>query len=89
MTTITAGGSITYDLTAILGADEALYDKLSARVDVKVNDTDNASPTYDYYVNSEGVVSIGVNPAGDIIIHNFKSVDIDCYVRIDVPLTTA
>ncbi len=84
---ILAGATNTYDLTALLGTNHAQYDKVSSNIIVRVLDTDTASPTYNLYINSEAVVTVGVDTAGQVVVNNHSNADITCYIRIDVPRT--
>lgn len=84
-TTISAGGVLTYDLTTLLGSAHADYDKRSASVNVKVLDTDDTSPTHNFFINSEGVVTVGVDTNGQVRLHNYADQSITVHVRIDVP----
>jgi len=86
---IAANAARTYNLTTLLGANHAQYDKLSAVIVVKVLDTDANAPTSGLYINSEAVITTGVDAEGSVVIHNHHTAAVTCYIRIDVPLVAA
>lgn len=86
--TLPAEDSQEYDLTTLLGEDHDTYDKLSAAVTVLVMDDTDGSPTQGFYINSEAVVTVARSPAGVVRLYNYQTTDVDCHVRIDVPIKT-
>lgn len=73
ITSIVSNGSKTYNvqgrLETILGVIDD-YDLETTRVDVQVLDTDPASPTYNFYINSESLVTTGINN-GSVKVINY------------------
>jgi len=86
--TLSGNGTKDYDVAALIGADSANYDLLSARVEVKVLDDETTSPTHNLYINSEGVITVGANATGTVRLHNYRTSSVTCHVRIDVPRLT-
>lgn len=81
---IPANQSISYDMTTLV-TNPAAFDVMSTLIRVMVEDVDSTSPTFGFYVNSEGTVSVGLKPTGVVILHNHSAVDITARVRIDHP----
>lgn len=82
--TIAANQVLTIDLKQII-PNHAAYDLLSANVRALVRNTDSASPTYNMYINSEEVLTVGVNSTGIVKLHNYFSTTLEFHIRIDVP----
>jgi len=83
--TIPANASKDYSMVALLGTDHASYNKASASIEVKVLDGDVGSPTQGFYINAEGVITVGVNAAGVVRVHNYRNAPITCHVKVGVP----
>ena len=83
--TIPAESSVDYDLTTLLGENHANYDKRSASVTVLVEETEVGSPLEGYFINSEGVLTVGIDINGNVRLHNYQTTSVTCHVRIDVP----
>lgn len=73
-----------YDLKTLM-PDHANYELRSARVNVLVLNTEPASPLINSYVNSEAVVSVGIDANGVVKIINTDVSDGTFIIRIDKP----
>ncbi len=74
----------TYDVKTVF-SKHSLYDLRSITVEVLVKDTDPNSPTNAAYVNSEAVVTHGVNDSGIVTICNNSNQTVDLCVKISSP----
>lgn len=73
-----------YDLKTLM-PDHAKYNLLSAKVSVLLLNTETASPTRGYYINSEATITIGVNATGIVLLENTSPNSANVIVRIDRP----
>lgn len=73
-----------YDLKTLM-TDHADYELRSARVSVMVLNTEPASPLLNSYVNSEAVISVGIDANGIVKIANTDVSDGVFIIRIDKP----
>lgn len=78
-----------YDLQTILGASFADYDLKTAEISLRVKDTNATSPTFDAYVNAEGVAVYGVLSERYVVISNQSGSSLDFYVKVLVHPVTA
>lgn len=81
-TTIVAGGNQDYTLAALAGVNAGLYDPIATRIEVLVLDTDGTSPTNGYYINSEGVATVGIKEDGNFRVHNYFNTTRSFYISI-------
>lgn len=67
---ISAGGTYTYDIKQIFPTEWGMYNFNSVNVVARILDEVSGSPTQGYFLNAEGLLSIGINAEGKIRIHN-------------------
>lgn len=79
-----AGETRTYDLTQIV-SDHANYVLLATPFRVSLYNTGPSSPTSNHYINSEAIVTAGINEDGLIVVHNMTPVPITINVYIGQP----
>lgn len=82
--TLAAGAQKDYDLATILGVDITLYDVKSTMISAKIKDMDSG-PTSNFYINSEPLVTTGVNDAGLVRIANAHNATLTVHVTIIKP----
>lgn len=73
-----------YDLKTLM-VDYSKYNLLSAKVTVLLLNSEAASPTRGYYINSEATITIGINAEGIVILQNTSPNSANVVVRIDRP----
>lgn len=83
--TLTAGQTKTYNLATLIGATAGDYALASADIQAKVLDSDSGSPTYNYFVNAETIIRVGVKTTGEVIVQNFHTATVTVRVRISYP----
>lgn len=82
MVDIAADANLDYTLAGLAGGDAALYDPIATQIEVLVLDEDALSATDGYYINSEGVATVGIKADGNFRIHNHFSTIRSFYVSI-------
>lgn len=85
---IPVGGLKTYDLLpqmVTLGGAEQ-FDFLAADVRVKIKNTDPTSDSFEMFVNSEAVITVGLNETTHTVnLFNYHTEPVDCFVWINIP----
>lgn len=81
---IAGSGTKRYDLKTLM-TDYSKYNLLSVRVSVLLLNSEAASPTRGYYINSEATITIGVNAEGIVMLQNTSPNSANVVVRIDRP----
>lgn len=87
--TLTAGANKDYNLATLLGASAGTYDLRSSLITARMLDTDSASPTFNFYINAEPLITTGVNAAGLVRISSSHNASLTVYVTISKPSKTA
>lgn len=87
--TLAAGANKDYNLATLLGANAGTYDMRSVLINARILDTDAGSPTQNFYINSEPLITTGVNAAGLVRINNAHTASLTVFVTISKPSKTA
>lgn len=83
--TIPVGGTQEFNVKTLMGADWASYDMTRVLIDVRVLDTDAASPTNGYFVGADAVCATGFKPTGEIRIANLYENPVNVWITVDIP----
>jgi hypothetical protein len=87
--TLAAGANKDYNLATLIGATSGTYDMRSVLISAKILDTDSGSPTYNFYINSEPLITTAVNAAGLVRLNNSHNTSLTVFVTISKPSKTA
>lgn len=87
--TLAAGTNKDYNLATLLGASSGTYDLRSVSITARILDTDSGSPTYNFYINAEPLITTAVNTAGLVRISNSHNASLTVFVTISKPSKSA
>lgn len=82
--TLAANSTAVYDLAALI-PNLAEYNALSTKVTVLVYYDDPDAAGYQYYINSDAVITYGIKPNGSVIVYNSDTVSHQVIIQIDHP----